>query len=303
MLIALVAMAGCGGDDGGDTPDTNGDLSAKELAAKLPEAKFAQAAAVDVSAAKKAAGQPADANPLELGLEPQEYRLGVSAYFGLRSLSARVANPVRDAFDNALITAYAGRPYPADNAVTLVSTPQPYEEIAAALEEDGWERDGDVLSSDGDPEEVTYTAIAPGEGFIVLGYDPEVVSAVASGDAPPSETGELELLANLDAPAVFADIPSGENLDCVESITYEDPIDGTASISVAIPNADQKNLAPIEAEAESIGFDVTSITEQDDTLEIELKGREDEGNGLANAPATLVFIWTDEDGKPFYDCG
>jgi hypothetical protein len=296
-LLASAALAGCGGG----TPDTDGDLSAAELAAKLPQTEFARAAAVDVAAAKEAAGLEPDADPLELDFTPAESIFASSAFFGLHSVSQLVENPVREAFDHSLISAYAGQPYLTDEGVTLVSTSQPYEEIASALEDAGWQRDGDVLSSDGNPEEVTYTAIAPGDGFIVLGYDAELVEQVASGDAAPSESGELELLEGLDAPAVLATIPETEGLECVDSITYEDPIDGTVSVRVAVPSADEKKLDEFESYLQTIGFAVTSIKEEEDALEIEFQSRQFE-DGVTNSPALLVFVLTDEDGKPFYDC-
>ena len=75
------------------------------------------------------------------------------------------------------------------------------------MEDDGWKRDGAVVSTEGDPDELTYTAVGAGDGFIVLGYTPEAVEAVASGEAPPSETGELAGLEALDAPVTAAVVP------------------------------------------------------------------------------------------------
>jgi|AntDryMetagUQ889_1029465.scaffolds.fasta_scaffold18927_1 hypothetical protein len=127
-----MAIAGCGGDDEGDSPDTDGGLTAAELAPKLPEAEFAQATAVDVVAAKEAAGLPTDIDPLELSNSNAEIRFAFSTFYAFRSVAALVDNPVREALDYSRITAYAGHPFLADDAVTLVSTSQDFEEIATS---------------------------------------------------------------------------------------------------------------------------------------------------------------------------
>lgn len=308
-LVAAVAIAGCGGDDAGDSPDTDGGLTAAELAEKLPEAEFAQATAADVLAAKEAAGLEADVDPLELSTTNEEVRFAFSTFYAFRSISALVDNPVREALDYSQVTAYAAHPFLADDAVTLVSTSQDFEEIATSLEEADWTRDGNVLSIDGNPEELTYTAVGAGDGFVVLGYDAEVVEAVASGDAAPSETGELELLAGLgEAPVTFAAIPAekgfetGVVIECIDTLTFTDPVDGTSAIEIGVAGADEKNLPPdFEEVATSAGFTVESVVAEGDVITIEALGRDDEG--FANSPALLLLALTDEEGDPLYDCG
>ena len=134
-----------------DTPDTDGGLSAAELAAKLPDGGTPQAVAVDVDAAKEAAGLAEATDPTEISTSREELRFGLSTFSALLSLAALTDNPVRAAIDHSQLSAYAAHPYVSDDAVTLVSTSQDFDEIASSLEDAGWERDGDVLTTDGDP--------------------------------------------------------------------------------------------------------------------------------------------------------
>ncbi len=300
MLVAAFAISACGGDD---APDTDGGLSASELAEKLPDGGMPQATAVDVSAAKEAAGLDADVEPTSLQGTPTEFRFGQSTFYALRDLSILTDNPLRAALDHSAITAYAAHPYVSDDAVALVSTSQDFDDVASSLEADGWERDGDVLSTDGDPAELGYTAAAAGDGFIVLGTSPEGVEAAASGDAEPSEAGELEALAELDAPVVFAMIPESKNVECVSLITFEDFVDGTMDVHVTVDGeADDKRVADkLSRDIDTIGFLTESIEASGDTVTLHLTGRDEEG--LANSPALMVYSALDETGPLLYDCG
>lgn len=297
-LSALI-IAACGG--GG--PDIGGDLSANELAAKLPSDGIAQAVAVDVDAAKEAAGLPADADPASLGTNPNELRFATSAFFAFQSLSLRTENPVRSALDHSAISAYAAQPASANDSVTLVSTTQSFDDIASSLEADEWEREGDVLSTDEDPATLGYTAVGGSDGFLVLGNDPGLVEAVASGEAEPSETGELEALEQLDAPVTAAIVPEVEGLECVEMITFEDTVDGLASMDVTVTGgADADGFSKqLRQDSASAGFTVASIEAEGDTATVELEGRDEEG--LANTPALLIGAGFDDTGDLLYDCG
>ncbi len=303
VLMAALAIAACGGDDGGDSPDINGDLSASELAAKLPAGGTPQVVAADITAAKEAAGIPEDTDPTTLASNPNELRLA-AAYVSLFSLSAVVDNPVRTAMDNSQITAYAAHPdYTSDEALALVSTTQDFEEIATALEDEGWERDGDVLTGESDPEGFTYTAVGAAEGFLVLGYSADAVEAVVSGEAEPSNSGELEALEGLDAPVVGAIIPDVEGLECVTLITFEDFVDGDSSIVMTVDGgAEEDRISKkIAADSASAGFTVLSEKAEGDQVTIELRGREQEG--VANSPALLIAAGFDDTGPLIYDCG
>ncbi len=306
VLALALAANGCGGDD---APDTDGDLSAEELAQNLPEGEFSQVTAVDVVGAKEAAGLPPDTDPIEPLTTPEGGRFFFSTFFAFRSVAALVENPVRDALDHSLITAYAAHAFLADDAVTLVSTSQDFDEIASSLEEAGWDREGDVLSTTGDPLEITYTAVAAGNDFLVLGYDPEVVGSVAAGETEPSQTGELELLEELEpAPVTYAAISGekgfegGATLDCVESVTYTDPVDGTSKVVVTVPEADVEKLPPdLEGQSSTLGFDIESVAAEGDAVTIDLLGRDQQG--LENSPALFILNFTDENGDLLYDCG
>ncbi|MDX6587354.1 MAG: hypothetical protein QOI31_1827 [Solirubrobacterales bacterium] len=301
VLVAALAISACGDD----TPDTDGGLSASELAAMLPDGGIPQAVAVDVDAAREAAGLAGGTDPTEVGTSREELRFGFSTFFALRDLAALTENPVRAALDHGLITAYAGHPYVLDEAITLVSSSQDFDELASTLEDDGWERDGAVVSTEGDPQELTYTAVGAGDGFIALGYDPEVVEAVASGEAPPSETGELAGLEALDAPVTAAVVPDeAEGEECVELIAFEDFLDETFRLYITVDGeAKSSQLSKdLTDEALSLGFKVESEETEGDTITLELQGVT-ETEQLVNSPAVLVGATLDENGPLLYDCG
>lgn len=299
VLVVAFALVACGGEE--DSPDINGDLSAKELAAMLPDGGTTQAVAADVSAAKEAAGLPEDVDPVELGIQPADLRLA-SAYFALFSLSAVVDNPVRSAMDNSEITAYAAHPdYQSDDAVAFVLTGQDFEEIASSLEDSGWERNGNVLTGESDPEGLTYNTAGAADGFLVLGYSEEAVEAVVSGDAEPSETGELEALETLDAPIVGAVIPDVAGLECVTLITFEDFADGRSTVVLTVDGkAETGRISKDVSDPASLGFTLVSEEAEGNDLTLELEGREKEG--IANSPALLIAAGLDDAGPLLYDC-
>lgn len=308
MLCAALVLSACGGDD---APDADGGLSAKELAAKLPEGggprpgstESSAVVAADVDAARKAAGLEPGTDPTEISTSREELRFGLSTFTALRDLSALTDNPVRAALDHGLISAYAGHTYLSDNAVALLSTSQDFNDIASALEDDGWERDGAVVSTEGNPDELTYTAVGAANGFVVLGYTAEAVEAMASGESPPSESGELEVLDSLDAPVIGATIPGADSAECVESAAFEDFVDESFRFYITVEGkADESNVSKaLAAEAESIGLVVKTAEAKGDTVTIELRGRTDTDQ-LVNSPSVLFIIGFDEAGPPIYNC-
>lgn len=303
VLATSLAIAACGG---GDTPDTDGGLSASELAAKLPDGGTPQAIAVDVDAAREAAGLPAGTDPTEISTSREELRFGLSTFSALLSLAALTDNPVRGAIDHGQLSAYAAHPYISDDAVALLSTTQDFDEIASSLEDDGWERDGDVLSTEGDPETLTYTAVAAADGFVVLGFSPEGVEAVASGDAEPSTTGELAGLEALEAPVVGAVVPEGKGAECIELVSFEDFVDETFRFYITVDGkAEPSRLSKdLSDEAPGVGFDIVSEDVKGDSITLELEGVEGaETAQLVNSPAVLVAAVLDETGPLLYDCG
>ena len=302
LICAALLLSACGGED---TPDTDGGMTAKELAAKLPDGGFPQAIAADVDAAREAAGLEAGADPTEVSTSREELRFGLSTFVALRDLSALTDNPVRAALDHGMISAYAAHPYVTDEAITLLSTSQDFDEIADSLEDEGWERDGDVISTEGDPEQLTYTALAAADGFIVLGYSPDVVEAVASGDAVPSDTGELAALENLDAPVIGAVVPEAEGAECIQTVSFEDFVDESFNFYITIDGKADVSKLPKElpSEAQGAGFELGAEQADGDTITLEMSGTEGEGQEqLVNSPAVLVAAVLDETGPLVYDC-
>ncbi len=274
-----------------------------ELAAKVPNAPMTGITAVDVAASKEAAGLPEDADPLSVGGAAEDLRFAFSTFYALRDVSQLSDNPVRSALDHSLITAYAGHQFILDGSVTLVSTTQPFDDIADSLKDAGWSQDGDLVSTDGDPEQLTYTAVGAGDGFLVLGYNADLVNSVASGEAKPSDAGELDLLHDLDAPVVFAQIPDTKGLECVQSLTFTDTVDGNATFYINVDGiADKDKVArSLQSDLASIGWKVPGIEADGHTVTLTLQGLEDEG--LATSPAAIAQGLQDDQGPLIYDCG
>ena len=299
MLAAALVLTSCGDDD---APETDGGLSASELAAKLPDGGTPQAVAVDVDAAREAAGLPPDTDPTQISTSREELRFGLSTFSALRSLAALTDNPVRAAIDHGQLSAYASHPYISDDAVALLSTTQDFDEIASSLDDDGWERDGNVLSTDGDPETLTYTAVAAADGFVVLGYSPEGVRAVAAGEAEPSTTGELAALDGLDAPVTGAVVPEAEEAGCIEVVTFEDFVDENAEVHITTDgDADPAQLSKdLRVDALGLGFELIGEKAQGNTLTLEFKGTETAE--LVNSAVVIVAAGLDETGPLLYAC-
>jgi hypothetical protein len=114
VLVAGLAISACGGED---TPDTDGGLGAAELAAMLPDGGTPQAIAVDVDAAREAAGLAEGTDPTEISTSREELRFGLSTFSALLSLAALTDNPVRAAIDHSKLSAYAAHPYISERAV------------------------------------------------------------------------------------------------------------------------------------------------------------------------------------------
>lgn len=296
--LALIAIPGCGG--GGD--EGTGEMSSTELLQMLPEAEQPQVVAADVDAAREAAGLAGDADPTDLDSGQSRNRFVVSTFVGLWNISFPNNNPVRDALDHSVISAYAAHLFQEPGAITLVATTQPFDDLAEGLEEAGYERDGDVVFSDGDPEELSYTAAAPGDGFLVLGYDPDTVRRVAAGEAEPASSPEVEaVLAHDDAPVVAAIAP--EEPECIVTMTSTDQVEGGGTLYIRTAGKpDLDAFQRLDSPAfSSIGFGVGEPQIAGDEISIEIEV-DPSGSGLVNpvvAVASTLLLAPDE----IYDCG
>ena len=222
-LLSLLALAACGGGD--DNPSA-------ELLERLPP-ESAAVASVDLKAVREAAGDGAEA----------EERLRFAAALGLPYLARPQASPLRDAIDLAQVQAVATNSFAGEDSLAVVDSEQSFDDLAAALEREGYEREGELLVSDARIFEVVYPVVGEADGLLLLGG-----SRAAVEEATEREDGGdeelLELLAALeDAPVRGAGLLSG---GCVRGVAISDqfdPPEGELVLQVrGVPSADRVRL-------------------------------------------------------------
>lgn len=233
------------------TSSAAGDVgrSVDDLVALLPDG---QAVAVtDFVAARAALALGADANPtIDEGPDEQALRrLGRAAILS-DPLPYDGHDPAATAIDHGQVTA-AATVNMAEGSdvwqVTLIATPQPFDEIAAALEEAGYVRDGDVLAYDEFtldeanelPPGVLYETIVGGDGVVALAQSgPSGMGAAATllGDIVVGDAGEegmaAAVVASLTAPTRLGVASSDPDAPCVQGIGLGDHLDGTGELLI-----------------------------------------------------------------------
>lgn len=180
---AALALAGgaCGGD--GDDTERKHVAPARfaELLDRLPSAERS-AIALDVSLARRELGLRADAAP------PAPPGHGSDGERRLRGLvAATVLNyPIRDngpldrAVDYRQVTGLARVDGPPE--VLLIATRQPWEDLRAALEREGWRGRGDgLLERPADSRSRVLRWVAGRDGLAVAAGDPRAAPAVRDG--------------------------------------------------------------------------------------------------------------------------
>lgn len=299
LATALCAGAlGCGGEEDEETPPDS-DSQAAALARLLPAGELPGVIVADVAAAREANGLDSDADPLEgfPGGTPEEQRFA-GAFIGMRDVTSPMQTPIRDAVDHGAISAYATNLVFGEGAILLFSTSQPFDEIASALEADGYERDGELLVSGGSAVELSYTVLAEADGYIVMGQDATTVEAVAGG-TETSGAPEASLVESLEGPvSAAASTESG----CLESIVINDRMDGTAELRLMLssepdPEAftlDDSDTSPLPI----AGYSVEEPVVDGQTLAVEV-----EANPDTPALSPVGLLSADVPAGSIYDCG
>jgi hypothetical protein len=239
--VALVA--GCGGSDGSEggvsAGGGGGGDAATVLVDRLPE-EARQVAAIDVAAVRRGLGLPDDQAIGDLsgnGVQQLAFALGTAVPF----LAIPQVTPIREAFDTGAMTAAASVPYAfaPERAVVVVRTSQSFDELAAALADQGYERDGELVVTERSVVEmggVTVVAAA-GDDLIVLAQSAEVARAVAAGeDDGPALADQLDAV---DGPLRVAFATAADSDSCVETLAagwQVDPAEGEIAITVAEPD-------------------------------------------------------------------
>lgn len=232
LLVIALGAAACGGEE------ESASAGSRELVDRLPRLEPAGVIYVDVDAARAALGLGPAVDP-ESVLEGSdaERRFVLVAAAAVPYIGSPVDTAVRKAIDATQIRAAANNFLTVgEESVSVLATDQPFDEIAATLEDEGFTRDGEVLTSGESPQAVGATAVAGGEGIVALGFTPEAVEAAAAGEAEPADGPERDLLASLDAPAVAAFATSD---GCSEAIGAADALtDGEGELVVAASEPD-----------------------------------------------------------------
>jgi hypothetical protein len=245
-IALLVVVAACSGSDDADSAPSNGtvppdnDEVVAELVGMLP-GDASSVSALDVAALRYDLGLPDDQAIPEY---EHFYEHPAEATSILYSALTNVAlwlrdsdlTPIREEFDTGAVAAAASAEfrYAPEEAVVVVRTSQSFNRISSALEDHGYERDGDLVVINENPVNVGVTAVASaGDDTLVLAWTPEVARAVAEGQGDgPALTAVLDAV---DGP--FRAAFSAEESDtCIETgaTGWEvEPAEGEIVITVA----------------------------------------------------------------------
>lgn len=191
--------------DGGPAPtsdDSTRPVVSPELddvvaraAAFGPRHPSTQIWAADLVAARAAAGLPSDADPLDYSEDPSVKRARVASTILVvaPALMDFAGDPLADAVDREALQAIATTTEPLGSDLTVMRTDQDFEEVAQDLLDDGFERNGSVLSRSegGTPPGVAH--VASGDGLIAATHDPDGAERVAlavTNDPPATELAQ-----------------------------------------------------------------------------------------------------------------
>ncbi|MGH2989097.1 MAG: hypothetical protein ACRDMA_04425 [Solirubrobacterales bacterium] len=210
-LCLGVALSGCGDDDGPDPADPA--MLLDHIPPGASELRFA-----DLAAMRSQLGLPEDADVADFprGEHPADdgqRRLAMTAGALLTYLGLGVKRGLRRAIDHGAITAAASNVTTGAPGISVIRTSQPFDEIAATLEHEGYTRAGNVVrsrkyrgapkSSRGSIEtygsgarikpalpdqdflrRFNYPVVADaGDGVVVLGFERRTVENAVTGSA------------------------------------------------------------------------------------------------------------------------
>jgi hypothetical protein len=198
MLVPVMfAATGCGLFGGSDA-------SAIQLLDRLAPLDVPAAVVVDVAAVRRELGLGAAG-----GNEDAERRFNGVVGNAYPLLTTPFQSAVRDAIDLGRVTRAVGNGGSGRQAVTVLATDQPFDDVAKALEAGGYKRDGKVLRAPGNSRSMEAGAVAGGKGVIVVGGDAAAVLAAAEGRNGGIKGTVREVADSLKAPAVKVVAPKG----------------------------------------------------------------------------------------------
>jgi hypothetical protein len=300
-LFAAFAVAGCGDEE--PSPAPAGEVSLQELAQYLPTGEPGSVYFADVAAARKELKLPADAEALpyesvvDQSIDPAsaEWDLMTAVQpalspLGLSDEAKASLDPVAEAFDDRAISAAVSGG--AEAAMTAIKTTQSFDDLAEALEAEGFDRDGDTLNSSTHPR-VTEVTDA-GDGVILISNQPEA-AADAAADPPGGPKESLELLERADQPIGLA--IGGNGQSCVEAYGGWENAAGTKG-TFAFETSDAVEADRIETDALSDGGggDLAEPQIDGSVVEVPFTASSDSRPAVVRAIVSATF-------GNLYDCG
>lgn len=294
LLLLLVTCAAVGCGDGGEKIDT--------LLDRLP-ADSKMVATVDLTAARDKLGLAEDAD-LFSGGSDAEVQLISSAVYALPHLQVPVGQPILKVLDHKRITAAASGGPEFNEQLTVVRTTQPPKDVLEGLEDEGYERDGDLVVADTPAPRVVYEAAAESDGLLYLASDEDLLrEALREGgegeEAPAGQAARL-VRDELRGPVRFA--VENPDADCLQALAAEDSLDPAAGaflLDVAgEPDPDRVGLADYEYIENLLGDSRLGDAEADgDLLRLPIS------YGTENRmPSPVGLVTGDVPGGAFYDC-
>jgi hypothetical protein len=248
MLAVALALSACGDDDGED------GVSVRDPGALIDRVpgKPSGLVFVDIAAVRDKLGAPDDAPVSQLGNGDDAIRVSQSAGRAMPWLSAPRRTPLHDAIETGAVDAAAANTVFGPPGISVIETSQPFEQIAAALEDQGYKRDGDLLKTDLG-QQFSYPVVADGgDGVIVLGFKRSTVEDAVAGSAGSDDParpllGQVEGVARGGRPVevnCLRALAVGESFD-PDTAELGIQVDGEASADrFRLPDADLKT--PLE---------------------------------------------------------
>jgi hypothetical protein len=248
--------------------------SVAELVSLLPE-EASMVAVIDVAEIREAVDLAHDQG-VDGGLDERTQPLADALGAAIPFFAVPRSTHIREALDSGAVTEAASVPiaFAPEQAVVVVRTSQSFDDLAAALEERGYERegDGDVLVIDEPVVESGATAITTtDDGLFVLAQSSDLARSVAAGEGDGPAAAAL--LGTVGGPLRVAAVAGPDTDSCIESLAagWVDP---------------------------AVGEMVITVDDADDTADLELvPDPGDTGNPGAGLAADLEIETSDVEGR------
>lgn len=283
LVFALTLVSGCGGDD--ETPEPGpSTLDVEVLARTAPTAPVLFYA--DVAGAKEQAGLPASADALQPDDPTPQALALVNSVGPALPVVQFPRSEIAGAIDGGAITASASPALFAPEAVSAFRTEQPFGEIAEALVERGFERNGALLvanSSDLAPPDFPVVGDG-GDGVVVVAGSVEAAERAIERTALPGDVALMEevtgVIRGLETPT--------PGRGCVRLVAVGQDLDpATGELLYEIEGEAEPSRFALAADV--FGLEAGAASAQDGLLRVPLTFGTDGGASVAGAgPITAL---------------